>query len=99
MSSGPSYVFVEWNLTSTLATVQFHPPVYGAECVIKYIVKAEKGKEKVMCNLAHTKRMQQTYTCMMPENNLMGYDFIAVAVSKGRDESDLYASTSVECSK
>ena len=99
MSSGPSYVFVEWNLTSAVATIQFHPPVYGAECVIKYIVKAERGKEQVMCNLTHIKHMEQTYTCMMPEDNLMGYDFTAVAVTEGRDESELYASTSVECSK
>ena len=88
---------VEWNLTSAVATVQFHPPVYGAECVAEYIVKAEKGEKQVMCTSTHTKYLEQTYTCMVPEHAI-GYVFTAVAKTPGLGGA-LYANGSIKCCK
>ena len=89
---------VEWNLTSAVATVQFRPPVYGAECVVEYIVKAEREEKQVMCTSTHTKHLEQTYTCMMPEH-VMGYIFIAVAIIPGPGGVLYHANSSIKCCK
>ena len=89
---------VEWNLTSAVATVQFRPPVYGAECVVEYIVKAEREEKQVMCTSTHTKDLQQTYTCMVPEHAI-GYIFTAVAIIPGCDGTLYHAKISIKCCK
>ena len=97
VSSGPSNISVEWNLTSAVATVQFHPPVYGAECVANYTVKAEWGKEQVMCASTPPKHLEQAYTCMVPVYDVMEYKFTAVAIIPGL--GGYHASSSLKCCK
>ena len=99
VSSGPSNMSIEWNITSAVATVQFHPPVYGAECVAEYIVKAERGEKQVMCTSTRTKNFRQTYTCQMAEVNMMGHVFTAVAITPGPGGALYHASSSVKCCK
>ena len=88
---------VEWNLTSAVATVHIHPPVYGAECVVEYIVKAEREEKQVMCTSIHTKHLKLTYTCTMPVDNLIEYKFNAVAITPGFD--GYHANSSIKCGK
>ena len=89
---------VEWNLTSAVATVQFHPPVYGAECVAEYIVNAERKEKQVMCTSAHTKDLEQTYTCMVPKHSI-GYIFTGVAITPGPGGASYHAKRSIKCCK
>ena len=96
VSSDPSNISVEWNLTSAVATVQFHPPVYGAQCVTKYTVKAEWGKEQVMCT-STPKHLEQVYTCMVPVADVMEYKFTAIAITPGLD--GYHANSSLKCCK
>ena len=89
---------VECNLTSTVATIQFHPPVYGAECVAEYIVKAESGEKRVMCTATPPKHLKQTYTCMVPEH-VFGYIFTAIAITPDLGGAPYHANNSKICSK
>ena len=90
---------VEWNVSSAVGTVQFHPPVYGAECVVGYTVKAERGEKQVMCTATYTEHLEQTYTCQMPEVNVMGYVFTAEAITPGSSGALYHANSSVQCCK
>ena len=91
-------MIVKCNLTSAVAIVQFHPPVYGAECVAEYIVKAERGEKQVMCTSTHNKHLEQTYTCMVPKE-VIAYTFTAVAITPGPGGALNHAKSSINCCK
>ena len=84
-----------------MATVQFHPPVYGAECVSDYIVKAAREEEVVVCSPAHTDKMTYTYTyaCPVSGNNGTGCKFTAEAITPGPAGTQYHVNTSIHCCK
>ena len=86
-------------MTSSVATVQFRPPVYGVECVANYTVKAVGVEELVMCSPAHIDHMRYmyTYTCHLPDHNGTGYNFTAVAITPGPNGTQYDVNKSIDC--
>ena len=81
-----------------MATIQFYPPVYGAECVAEYRIKIDRGGEQVICTTVLTKHLKQTYNCMVPKHAI-GYIFAVEAITTGLRGAAYHASSSVKCCK
>ena len=82
-----------------MATVQFHPPVYGAECVSDYTVEAVREEKVVMCSPAHTDQMMYRYACPVSGNNGTGCKFTAEAITPGPAGTQYHVNTSIHCCK